>query len=304
MRLLVQGVHKRFGPVQALAGVSLELRAGEVLGLLGPNGAGKTTLVKVILGLLLPEEGEVYLEEEGRRRRPQGHEFGVLLEGSRNLYLNLPLLANALYFGGIRGLSPKEVRPRFLHWLERFGLKERLHAPLASLSRGMQQKAALALALALRPRFLLLDEPTLGLDPVSRGELEAILLSLKGEGIGILLTSHDLATVERVSDRVAFLQGGRLLREGPTRALLREWAGEGYLLRLAEPVAEALAEALGPGWLAEGKDRLVFLGEWAALKEALPRVPVEVLEVSRGEPSLETVFLRLFGREAPKEPSP
>ncbi|WP_240695039.1 hypothetical protein [Thermus tengchongensis] len=104
--------------------------------------------------------------------------------------------------------------------------------------------------------------------------------------------------------RVAFLQGGRLLREGPTRALLREWAGEGYLLRLAEPVAEALAEALGPGWLAEGKDHLVFLGEWGALKEALPRVPVEVLEISRGEPSLEIVFLRLFGREVPKEPSP
>jgi ABC-2 type transport system ATP-binding protein len=298
MRLVVQDVRKRFGKVEALAGVSLELRAGEVLGLLGPNGAGKTTLVKVILGLLLPDGGEVFVEEGERRRRPQGYEFGVLLEGSRNLYLNLPLLANALYFGGIRGLSPKAVRPRFVSWLERFGLKDRLHTPLASLSRGMQQKAALALALALSPRFLLLDEPTLGLDPMSRKELEEILIGLKGEGIGILLTSHDLATVERVSDRVAFLQKGRLLKEGPTQALLREWAGEGYVVRLAAPQAQVLAQVLGDGWLPEGEDRLVFLGEWEALREHLAHLPVEVLEVSRGMPSLETLFLKLLAEEA------
>jgi ABC-2 type transport system ATP-binding protein len=279
--------------------VSLELRAGEILGLLGPNGAGKTTLIKFVLGLLLPDGAEVVLEEGKGRRRPQGHEFGVLLEGSRNLYVNLSLLVNALYFGGIRGLSPKEVRPRFEAWLERFGLRDRLHAPLASLSRGMQQKAALALALALKPRFLLLDEPTLGLDPVSRREFEGILLELKEEGWGILLTSHDLDGVERVSDRVAFLQKGEVLKEGPTRVLLREWAGEGYRVRLAEPKAEALQKALGPGWSAEGPEVLFFLGPWEALKEALGAFPVEVLEVSRGTPSLEALFLHLF-----KDPSP
>jgi ABC-2 type transport system ATP-binding protein len=295
MRLLVQNVHKRFRKLEALKGVSLELAQGEILGLLGPNGAGKTTLIKIVLGLLLPDEGEVVLEEGGVRRRPQGHEFGVLLEGSRNLYVNHSLLTNALYFGGIRGLSPREVRPRFEAWLARFGLRDRLHAPLASLSRGMQQKAALALALALKPRFLLLDEPTLGLDPVSRKELEAILLDLKGEGWGILLTSHDLESVERVSDRVALLRQGEVLREGPTRVLLREWAGEGYRLRLAEPRAEALAGALGPGWLPEAPDRLFFLGPWEALWEALGKLPVEVLEVSQGTPSLESLFLRLFG---------
>jgi ABC-2 type transport system ATP-binding protein len=105
MRLLVQNVHKRFGKLEALKGVSLELAPGEILGLLGPNGAGKTTLIKIVLGLLLPDGGEVVLEEGKGRRRPQGHEFGVLLEGSRNLYVNHSLLTNALYFGGIRGLS-------------------------------------------------------------------------------------------------------------------------------------------------------------------------------------------------------
>jgi len=163
----------------------------------------------------------------------------------------------------------------------------------------MQQKAALALALALKPRFLLLDEPTLGLDPVSRREFEGILLELKKEGWGILLTSHDLEVVERVSDRVAFLHRGEVRRQGPTRALLRDWAGEGYRVRLAEPKAEALLQALGPGWSAEGPEVLFFLGPWEALREVLGRLPVEVLEVSRGTPSLEALFLHLFGEARP-----
>ncbi|GAB5601765.1 ABC transporter ATP-binding protein [Thermus sp. FJN-A] len=296
MRLIARDIHKRYGKLEALKGVSLELAQGEILSLLGPNGAGKTTLVKILLGLLLPDAGEVVLEEGPVRRRPQGHEFGVLLEGSRNLYVNMSPLVNALYFGGIRGLAPREVRPRFEAWMERFGLRDRLHAPLASLSRGMQQKAALALALALEPKFLLLDEPTLGLDPVSRREFEGILLELKGEGWGILLTSHDLDGVERVSDRVAFLHGGEVRKEGPTRALLRDWAGEGYRVRLGEPRAEALLGALGPGWRAEGPEVLFFQGPWGALKEALKGLPVEVLEVSRGTPSLEALFLHLFGK--------
>jgi ABC-2 type transport system ATP-binding protein len=143
------------------------------------------------------------------------------------------------------------------------------HAALAAL--GALGALQASLALALNPRFLLLDESTLGLDPVSRKELEAILLDLKGE----------------------------VLREGPTRALLREWAGEGYRLRLAEPKAEALAGALGPGWLPEAPDRLFFLGPWEALWAYLPRLDGEVLEISRGTPSLESLFLRLFG-PAPK----
>lgn len=294
--LRVQRVYKRFGRLEALKGVSLTLRPGEILGLLGPNGAGKTTLLKIILGLLLPDKGEVLLVEGERRHQPQGHEFGVLMEGSRNLYMNLSLLENALYFGGIRGLSPHSMRPRFEAWLERFGLMNRLHSPLASLSRGMQQKGALALALALEPRFLLLDEPTLGLDPMSRRELEEILLGLKRKEWGVLLTSHDLRTVEQVSDRVAFISKGEILREGKTRALLSEWAGEGYRLRLGEPVGERVVR-LDPRFLLEGPDRLVFLGDWEGLKPLLPQLEGRVLEISRGVPSLETLFMNLVGKE-------
>jgi len=293
--LRVQEIYKRFGGLEALKGVSLILRSGEILALLGPNGAGKTTLLKIMLGLLLPERGNVLLVEGERARPPQGHEFGVLLEGSRNLYMNLSLLENALYFGGIRGLSPRSIRPRFEGWLERFNLSDRLHAPLASLSRGMQQKGALALALALDPRFLLLDEPTLGLDPVSRREFEKIILGLREEGWGIFLTSHDLVTVERVSDRVAFIRQGAILKEGKTRALLSERAREGYVLKFREPIGQQVAE-LDPRFSPEAPDRMIFLGSWDELMPLLSGLKREVIEVSRGVPSLETLFMDLVGR--------
>jgi len=294
--LQIQDVHKHFGNVDALKGVSLTVRSGEILALLGPNGAGKTTLIKVILGLLLPDKGKVLLVGEAGERPPRGHEFGVLLEGSRNLYMNLSLLENALYFGGIRGFAPRFIRPKFEKWLKRFGLLERLHAPLASLSRGMQQKGALALALTLEPRLLLLDEPTLGLDPVSRRDFEEILLELKEEGWGILLTSHDLKTVERVSDRVAFIHKGSLVKKGRTRTLLSEWAGEGYVIKLGEPHGKQVAR-LDPRFALETSDQVVFLGSWEELKPFLSGLEGEVLEISRGVPSLETLFIDLVGEE-------
>ncbi len=294
--LQIQDVHKRFGNVDALKGVSLTVRSGEILALLGPNGAGKTTLIKVILGLLLPDKGKVLFVGETGERPPRGHEFGVLLEGSRNLYMNLSLLENALYFGGIRGLAPGFVQPRFKEWLGRFGLSDRLHASLATLSRGMQQKGALALALTLEPRLLLLDEPTLGLDPVSRREFEEILLELKAGGWGILLTSHDLKTVERVSDRVAFIHKGSLVKKGRTRTLLSERSGEGYVIKLGEHYGKQVAQ-LDPRFVLETSDQVVFLGSWEELKPFLSELEGEVLEISRGAPSLETLFIDLVGKE-------
>lgn len=298
MRLLVQNVHKRFGKLEALKGVSLELGAGEILGLLGPNGAGKTTLIKVVLGLLLPDGGEVVLEEGGARRRPQGHEFGVLLEGSRNLYVNLSLLVNALYFGGIRGLPPKEVRPRFEAWLERFGLKDRLHAPLASLSRGMQQKAALALALALKPRFLLLDEPTLGLDPEAAREFLDLIKGLKAEGITVLLSSHLLHQVQEVCDRVGLFHKGRLALEGTVAELAHRVLGGQYEILLeGAPGLEGALEAVEGVSRVEAEGGRYRVLATRDLRPELARLVVErgpLYALSLRQPSLDEIYAHYF----------
>ncbi len=250
--------------------------------------------------LFTPQEGLLEAERLAllgflkARRGNLGAYRALALEAARRAQTPL-----TLYHLGL-ALPPREgalALEEALRRAEDPRAQARLALALARTLRrlGRLREAMGSAALALKPRFLLLDEPTLGLDPVSRREFEGILLELKGEGWGILLTSHDLEGVERVSDRVAFLHRGEVLREGPTRALLQEWAGEGYRVRLLEPQAEALAGALGPGWLVEAPDRLFFLGPWEALRAHLPYLDGEVQEVSQGTPSLESLFLRLFG---------
>jgi ABC-2 type transport system ATP-binding protein len=221
MRLLVQNVHKRFGKLEALKGVSLELAPGEILGLLGPNGAGKTTLIKIVLGLLLADGGEVVLEEEKgeaeapgpRVRRPPGGKPQPLCEP-------LPPHQRPLLRGHPGAFLPRRCGPGLRPGWRALASWTASTPPWPPSPGGCSRRPPWPWPWPLTPRFLLLDEPTLGLDPVSRKELEAILLDLKGEGWGILLTSHDLESVERVSDRVVFLHRGEVLREGSTRALL------------------------------------------------------------------------------------
>lgn len=294
------GLTKRYGRVVAVEDLNLSVREGEVYGLLGPNGSGKTTTILMLLGLTEPTSGEARVLGFDPMREPLKVKSRVgYLPDQVGFYGELSAWENLRYTTRLLGLPDKEAEARIEEVLKRMGLWEVRDRKVAAFSRGMRQRLGLAEVLLKRPKVAILDEPTLGLDPVSRREFEGILLELKKEGWGILLTSHDLEVVERVSDRVAFLHRGEVRRQGPTRVLLREWAGEGYRVRLAEPKAEALLQALGPGWSAEGPEVLFFLGPWEALREALGAFPVEVLEVSRGTPSLEALFLHLFGEARP-----
>lgn len=294
------GLTKRYGRVVAVEDLNLSVREGEVYGLLGPNGSGKTTTILLLLGLTEPTSGEARVLGFDPMREPLKVKSRVgYLPDQVGFYGELSAWENLRYTTRLLGLPDKEAEARIEEVLKRMGLWEVRGRKVAAFSRGMRQRLGLAEVLLKRPKVAILDEPTLGLDPVSRREFEGILLELKKEGWGILLTSHDLEVVERVSDRVAFLHRGEVRRQGPTRVLLREWAGEGYRVRLAEPKAEALLQALGPGWSAEGPEVLFFLGPWEALREALGAFPVEVLEVSRGTPSLEALFLHLFGEARP-----
>ena len=294
------GLTKRYGRVVAVEDLNLSVREGEVYGLLGPNGSGKTTTILLLLGLTEPTSGEARVLGFDPMREPLKVKSRVgYLPDQVGFYGELSAWENLRYTARLLGLPDEEAEARIEEVLKRMGLWEVRGRKVAAFSRGMRQRLGLAEVLLKRPKVAILDEPTLGLDPVSRREFEGILLELKKEGWGILLTSHDLEVVERVSDRVAFLHRGEVRRQGPTRVLLREWAGEGYRVRLAEPKAEALLQALGPGWSAEGPEVLFFLGPWEALREALGAFPVEVLEVSRGTPSLEALFLHLFGEARP-----
>lgn len=151
--------------IEALRGVSFNINAGEVLAFLGPNGAGKTTSIKMIAGLIQPDSGSVRIAGCDPQRNPQAlRSLGAVLEGSRNLYWRLTPQENLEYFGVLRGSSPKATHQQAMRLLERFGLMHKRRTPVKALSRGMQQKLAIAVALVHKPQLLLLDEPTLGLD--------------------------------------------------------------------------------------------------------------------------------------------
>src|SRR4030081_1126857 len=211
----VEGVVKRFGRTNALAGVDLDVADGTVFGLLGPNGAGKTTLVRVLATLLTPDAGraEVFgldvVHEATAVRRLLGltGQFAAvdeILTGRENLQM----------FGRLFDLSPEEARRRTAELLERFDLADAADRPARTYSGGMRRRLDLASSLLTRPRILFLDEPTTGLDPRSRNEIWAIVRELVREGTTLLLTTQYLEEADQLAEQIAVIDHGRVIAQG------------------------------------------------------------------------------------------
>ena len=291
-------ISKSFKGKGALKGVSLDLPRGRVVGLLGPNGAGKTTLIKILLGLLLADDGRVFLRTaEGEARVAPGR-VGVVMEGNRNYYANVSAMTNAVYFASLRGVASRTAAERFRRWAARFGLDEEvLRQPLASFSRGMQQKAALAASLLHDPDFVILDEPTLGLDPGSRLELEKVVRDLAEAGKGLLVASHDLEFIQRTADRVVFIRAGKVILDDATAQLIRRYERPWYLVRTATEIRE-LPPAWDDAerWRRRDPQTLLFSGSWRELRRDLCAAPeLEVASVQKETVSLEDVFMEIQG---------
>jgi ABC-2 type transport system ATP-binding protein len=236
----------------ALAGVSFDVAPGETYGLLGPNGSGKSTLIRILSTLLFADGGEVRLlghrlpEEQAQVRRLIGR---VSVDAA--FYKKLSTRENLLYTALLYGLKPSVAEPRAMQVLEQLGMEERTFSvPLEEMSRGMQQKISIARALMLDPPVLLLDEPTTGLDPRSRRDVQTFLEDLRRrEGTTILLTTHDMAEAERLCARIGFLAHGRLVAEG-TVAELEQRAevttlDDAFIALTGETVADADPAAAG-----------------------------------------------------------
>jgi len=219
----------RSSVTHALRDVSFEVALGETYGLLGPNGSGKSTLIRVLATLLAPDEGEVRLlgyrlpgdEREVRRRVGR-----VSVDAA--FYKKLSARENLLYSAYLYGMDKQKAERRALEILEALGLEgEKYTDPLEEMSRGMQQKVAITRALLVNPPLLLLDEPTTGLDPKSRRDVQTFLERLRREnGTTILLTSHDMAETERLCSRIGFIAHGRLIAEGTANELKRRSSSE------------------------------------------------------------------------------
>ncbi|MEU3146955.1 MULTISPECIES: ABC transporter ATP-binding protein [unclassified Streptomyces] len=229
--LEVDGVRKSYGRRRAVDGMSFDIRAGELFGFVGSNGAGKTTTMRIVLGVLTPDAGEVRW-----LGRPVGfdarRQFGYMPE-ERGLYPRMKVGEHLRYLGELHGLSPAAARVAADRWTERLELAPHASEEVQNLSLGNQQRVQLAAALVHGPRVLVLDEPFSGLDPVAVDVMREVLAERAADGVPVMFSSHQLSLVERVCDRVGIVGGGRLIACGTVREL-SENAGRRLLVDAPE----------------------------------------------------------------------
>jgi len=199
--------------VKAVDRISFEVQEGELLGFLGPNGAGKTTTVKMLCGLIRPNSGRIFINgiDLIQRRIAALQEVSAVLEGNRNIYWRLTAQENLEVFAAIRGLKPSGISSDIDYYLELFNLTEKRNVEARKLSRGMQQKLAIAVALISQSKVVLLDEPTLGLDVQASYEIRQLLKRIvKEQGRTVILTTHDMNVVQDTCQRVIIVNEGRI----------------------------------------------------------------------------------------------
>jgi ABC-2 type transport system ATP-binding protein len=304
--LKVDRLSKSFGSIRAVEGVSFEVRPGEIYGLLGPNGAGKTTTISMISGLLKPDGGEVVVAGEAFWTDPQRAKriMGVVPQ-ELAIYEELNGRENLEFWGRLAGLSTREARKRAEDLLVALSLSDRAKDAVKTYSGGMKRRINLGCALLHEPKLLLLDEPTVGIDPQARMNILEFIGRLRAAGTAILYTTHYLEEAENLCQRIGIIDHGRLLAEG-TLAELQERLGGDRLFAL-EADFKGVAPESWSGFqqhfrvIQKSERQLVVMAVGArdpadCLKELLG-LPVHLENVTVKRPSLNDVFLQLTGRE-------
>ena len=303
--LEIRDARKRFGATQALDGVSLSLRAGELLGLLGPNGAGKTTLIRAIAGRVRLDGGTVAMfgrvVADGPSRsaaRPRS-ELGVVPQENA-LYPLLNARENLETFGRLNGLEGKKLRERTAWALEWTGLADRALSVVKSFSGGMKRRLNLACGVLHEPKLVLLDEPTVGVDPQSREKIYDMLCALRADGASLLLTTHYLEEAEARCERIVVVDHGRAVAAGTLSELVEQagLTGRRVRVRLDRPAAVPPAGFRAEGDGAQLSTDIRDVGaELPGLLARLGAAGLVVRDLEVRTASLQSVFLELTGRE-------
>jgi ABC-2 type transport system ATP-binding protein len=303
------GLTKSFGKTHALLGIDLRIRRGSVYGLLGPNGAGKTTTIRILATLLRPDSGTAAVLGHDVVREAAAVRQKVSLTGQyASVDEDLTGQENLVLVGRLVGLGWRQARERASELLDAFGLAEAAKRQVREYSGGMRRRIDIAASLVAPPEVLFLDEPTSGLDPRSRNQVWDIVRAISAQGATVLLTTQYLEEADRLAERLAVIDKGRLLAEGTSRELKASVGGSAIHVQLKQPEQQATAKAiitktLGNGILPSAEAamvsaRIADTSQAAEILTALAASGIAVGEFTLGSPSLDDVFFALTGHAA------
>jgi ABC-2 type transport system ATP-binding protein len=289
--IAIRGVTKRFGSLAAVDCLDLEVPRGSLYGFIGPNGSGKSTTLRMIMHILLPDEGEI--EVLGQRDTRAAHDRVSYLPEERGLYKRMSVRRLLRYFGSLKGARQPELDASIGTWLERMGLSDWIDKKVEALSKGMAQKVQFISTVLNRPALLILDEPFSGLDPVNMEVLKDAVLELKRQGTTVVFSTHDMAVAERLCDRIFMIFRGKKVLDGTLDQIQAIYGHDTIRLR-----TDAGVEAL------RGLDRVAEVHDHGNLQEVrwrgdpqdliaalADRTRIRLFEVSR--PSLHDIFVRI-----------
>lgn len=289
--ILISEISKSFGSLVAVDGISLEIHEGEAFGLLGPNGAGKTTTLSMLVGLIAPDSGSVKLKGESPTDASVREDIGIAPQ-SLSLYEELTARENLRFFGQLYARSQAKLKERIEWSLEFASLSDRQNDLVKTFSGGMKRRLNMAVALIHDPHVILFDEPTVGVDPQSRNHIFDCIDQLKSLGRTVIYTTHYMEEAQRLCDRIAIMDRGRILAMDSVEQLLHEYGGDSTV----EGELDTAADSSGcPGVKDDGTFQFRAqnpLQEVVRMSEN--GITFKTLQIR--EPDLETVFLSLTGR--------
>lgn len=268
--LIINQVSKSFGPKRALDEVSMTVQDGTIYGLLGPNGAGKTTLIRIINGITAPDSGEALLDGD-RISLDKSSQIGYLPE-ERGLYKKMTVYEQVMYLAQLKGMSAAQAREEMRSWFKRFDITSWQKKKIEELSKGMAQKVQFITTVIHRPRLLILDEPFSGFDPINAEMVRQEILRLNQEGTTVILSTHNMESVEMLCQEISLINNGRIVLQGNVQQIRRQHRSNQFRVvyeingQSVEQKVEKMPEETNNDLL----KRLAKKGEITAFEEILP----------------------------------